>query len=250
MTGAGAAPAYVADEVGVAAHLIDARQLDDSLTIAGVDGHHMQRVRRLRAGEQLTVADGAGRWRRYSIVASARGRLVLEAEGDEVVEPVPAPLCVAPAIVRDTKLDATVAQLTELGVTEVAPVLVDRSGLHLDGAARDRVAERCRISARVAAMQCRRAHLPVVQAPGDLATLTGRPDLLVAARGGIAPRQLPAPGPAGFTVATGPEGGFTAPEQSALVAAGARPIALGRYVLRARHAPLAAAAVLLARQYV
>src|SRR5439155_3728135 len=53
--------------------------LDDTLVIAGADGHHLQRVRRLRIGEHVTAADGAGNWRRYEIDAIEPGRLRLSA---------------------------------------------------------------------------------------------------------------------------------------------------------------------------
>ena len=51
--------------------------LDDSVEITGADGHHLQRVRRLRVGEHVTAADGAGGWRRYEIDAVEPGRLHL-----------------------------------------------------------------------------------------------------------------------------------------------------------------------------
>ena len=63
--------------------------------ITGADGHHLQRVRRLRAGEHVTVADGAGAWRRYEIEAVEPGRLQLGARGDRVVEPELVPRVVA-----------------------------------------------------------------------------------------------------------------------------------------------------------
>src|SRR5436189_181101 len=49
------------------------------------DRHHLERVLRLRPGDELTVADGAGRWRR------CRFGPVVEVDGDVEVEPPPAP---------------------------------------------------------------------------------------------------------------------------------------------------------------
>ena len=42
--------------------------------VDGDDGHHLQRARRVRAGEVVTAADGYGRWRVYTVVAAGRGR--------------------------------------------------------------------------------------------------------------------------------------------------------------------------------
>ena len=63
---------YAAAE-DAAAHTF-AEHLADTLEIDGTDGHHLQRVRRLRPGEHVTVADGLGSWRRYEIEDAGPGR--------------------------------------------------------------------------------------------------------------------------------------------------------------------------------
>ena len=72
---------YAAAEVAAAHCFVD--RLDSSVTVDGPDGHHLQRVRRLRTGEFLTAADGAGRWRRYVIVGAEPGRSRPEADASE-----------------------------------------------------------------------------------------------------------------------------------------------------------------------
>ena len=78
-----------------------ANPLDDAIVVSGPDGHHLQRVRRLRAGEQVTAADGAGHWRCYEIEAVEPGRLHLVARGARTTEPqlVPA-VCLAVALTK------------------------------------------------------------------------------------------------------------------------------------------------------
>ena len=91
-------------------------------------------------------------------------------------------------------------------------------------------------------MQCRRSRLPVVEAVVDLADVAVRPGLLVADRTGAAPGDLPAPGPTGWLVLVGPEGGFSESEAATLT--GRPRLAVGPHVLRAETAAVAAAAVL------
>jgi 16S rRNA (uracil1498-N3)-methyltransferase len=105
------------------------------------------------------------------------------------------------------------------------------------------VVERLQRVAREAAMQCRRARLPDIAAPTPLLDLAGRPDLVVAERGG--PAAEPG-GDAGWTVLVGPEGGFSSAEAEALRAAPR--LVLGAHVLRAETAAVAAAAVLTRRR--
>jgi len=237
--------AHFAAAAPAAAHVfVDA--LDASVTIDGPDGHHLQRVRRLRIGEQVTAADGAGRWRRYAIVAAEPGRLVLRAETDVVVEPDPAPaVVVAVALTKGTKLETVVAQLTELGVARIEPLRARRSVVRWDDARARAVGERLATVAREAAMQCRRARIPVVAPVSDLSEIAGRPGIVVASRDGGPADAIALPPGGTWTVVVGPEGGLDPGEVEMLAPIGL--LALSRYVLRAQTAPVVAAALLVAR---
>src|SRR5262249_10461928 len=102
--------------------------LDTAVTVDGPDGHHLQRVRRLRVGEVVTASDGDGCWRRYVVAGAEPGRLLLRAESDVTREPEATPaVSVAVALTKGAKLETVVAQLTELGVRRVEPVRARRS---------------------------------------------------------------------------------------------------------------------------
>lgn len=228
-----------------AAHVfVDA--LESVVTVDGPDGHHLQRVRRLRLGEQVTAADGAGRWRRYAIADVEPGRLTLHAESDVAVEPEALPaVVVAVALTKGTKLEAVVAQLTELGVARIEPVHARRSVVRWDDARARAAGERLATIAREAAMQCRRARIPVVAPVSDLSGIAGRPGIVVASRQGGPAAEIPLPPDGTWTVVVGPEGGFDPGEVEALAPIGF--LALSPYVLRAQTAPVVAAAFLVAR---
>jgi 16S rRNA (uracil1498-N3)-methyltransferase len=240
---------YAAGEAA-AAHCFVAR-LDEAITIDGPDGHHLQRVRRLRAGELVTAADGVGGWRKYVITAAEPGRLLLRAESGVTIEPEPSPAVgVAVALTKGTKLETVVAQLTELGVSRIEPVRARRSVVRWDAARAEAAVARLRAVAREASMQCRRARIPVVATVCDLADLAGRPGIVVASHDGGPARGIPQPvagaWPHGaWTVVVGPEGGFEPGEAEALGPIGR--LALSPYVLRAQTAPVVAAALLVAR---
>jgi 16S rRNA (uracil1498-N3)-methyltransferase len=220
--------------------------LGASITVDGPDGHHLQRVRRLRGGEHVTAADGTGRWRRYVIAAAEPGRLQLSAESEVAVDPEPWPaVAVAVALTKGAKLEVVVAQLTELGVTRIEPVRAKRSVVRWDGPRAEAATQRLTTVAREAAMQCRRARIPEVAAVGDLADLAGRPGIVVAARDGGPAVKVPLPPGGTWTVVVGPEGGFEPGEVEALEPLGR--LSLSRYVLRAQTAPVVGAALLVAR---
>src|SRR4029079_18835979 len=99
----GTAPtAFAASAVATAHVFVDA--LDDAVFVTGEDGHHLQRVRRLRAGERVTCADGNGAWRPYVVARIAPGALSLTADGVVHREPALAPaLAVAFALSKGPK---------------------------------------------------------------------------------------------------------------------------------------------------
>src|SRR5262249_13455993 len=117
---------------GAAAHLfVDA--VDDEVTVDGPDGHHLQRVRRLRAGEGVTASPGAGTWRRYDVTRATDGSLDLQATGDVVSEPAVTPrVSVAVSLTKGGSLDDLIASCTELGVDRIEPVRAARSVVRWD----------------------------------------------------------------------------------------------------------------------
>jgi 16S rRNA (uracil1498-N3)-methyltransferase len=237
--------AWCAAAPAVAHVLVDA--LDDELVLGGDAGHHLQRVRRLRPGEAVTAADGAGAWRPYRVTAAGRGRLVLLAAGGTALEPTLRPeLRIACALTKAERPEAVVRHATELGVDAVLPVLGARSVVRRSEARHRDAVERLRRVADEAAGQCRRARRLTVEPVQPLGGLAGRPGLVVADRGGLPAAALPEPGPEGWLVVVGPEGGLEPFERRAL---GDPPgLAVGPHVLRAETAALAVAAALAGRR--
>ncbi len=240
----------LAAEAGAAAHTFT-DVLADRVSIDGDDGHHLARVRRIEVGEALTLADGQGTWRPYAVDAVGRGEVQVVATGGPRTEPRFVPrLCVAFALTKGQKPETVVRQLSELGVDEITPVLTARSVVRVRGdRARELVVRLGRV-AREAACQARRARIASIGAPCGLAeALAAAGDGLVVAEraettGGA--DDAPAPGPDGWTLLVGPEGGFDPSEAEGL--AEAPRVAVGPFVLRAETAAVAAAAVLTARR--
>jgi len=235
-------PASFPARVAATAHVF-AERLDDRITVGGDDGHHLHRARRVRQGEHVTVADGYGRWRAYAVVAADAGVVELEAITLVTHEPALVPrLTVACSLTKGHKPELAVQKLTELGVDRIVLVEAARSIVHWDDAKMASALTRLERVAREAAMQSRRARVPVVDgpvAPAELARLTG---LVVAAPDGVSADDLALPPGGEWVVAVGPEGGFDGDE---LRGFGTAPrLAVGPFVLRAETAAIAVAAAL------
>lgn len=227
-----------------------ANDLDESVVIEGEDGHHLQRVRRLRVGESVTVSDGRGRWRAYAVVRGNPGNLVLAAADATRTEPRLTPgLSVAFALSKGAKPEHVVAGLTELGVDRIIPFRSARSVVRWEGERARSATVRMRRIAREAAMQCRRSWLPEVLEPVDLDDLTTDGIVVVGDSSGVPAPSLVAPAGGEWLAVVGAEGGLDPEERAALVGRrGTTLVAIGPHVLRAETAALALAAVLTARR--
>ena len=202
-------------------------------TLDDADAHHLGRVLRLRAGDVLTAADGAGRWRECTYRATAQ----LEISGEVFEEPVPEPpITIAFALTKADKPELVVQKLTELGVDRVVAFRAARSIVLWDDAKAARNVERWRAVAREAAMQSRRSRLPIIEPISTFAEVAGRPGAALAAAGG-APPGLHLP-----TVLVGPEGGWAPEEEATRLPR----VAFGDHVLRAETAAITACSVVTA----
>lgn len=221
------------------------------LFLSGDEGRHAARVQRIRAGETIRVADGAGTvltCRVRSVVADGLHLTVV----DRRHVPPPDPrIVVVQALAKGERSELAVEMLTELGADELLPWAASRSVVQWHGARGDKALERWRRTARAAAKQSRRARVP------DIADLHSTADV-VARLGGAAGLVLhedaarplasaPLPERGHIVVVVGPEGGVAPEELAQLTGAGAAAVRLGTQVLRSSSAGAAALAVLSVR---
>ncbi len=202
------------------------------------DHHHLERVLRLRPGQAVTVADGAGGWRCCTWRADGE----LEPAGDVISAPAPSPpVTVGFALTKGERPDWAVQKLTEVGVDRILGLVTTRSVVRLDADAADRRVRRWRRVARGAAMQSRRTVLPEVAGVLSLA------DVELNLVGDVASRGVSLAEPGGDppsllrpVVLVGPEGGW-APEE---LDSGPPTVDLGPGVLRTESAAVAAGVLL------
>lgn len=201
--------------------------------LAPDDRHHLERVLRVRRGEEVTVSDGAGRWRPCRMAAGG----VLEPTGDVVVVPRPRPeVAVAVALTKGDRPELAVQKLTELGVDRILPFVAERSVARWEGERAARHVDRLRRVSREAAVQARLAFLPIVTELTDFSAVAALPGAARCDRGGRAPSlDLP-------ILLVGPEGGWSDAERDHPLPV----VGLGPTVVRAETAAIAAGALLTA----
>ncbi|QIK65823.1 16S rRNA (uracil(1498)-N(3))-methyltransferase [Nocardioides sp. HDW12B] len=224
----------------------------EQVRLDGEEGHHAAVVRRVAAGEQVTLTDGAGHVARCRVVEAGKGWLdlsVLEVAAHQAEMP---RLVVVQALPKGERGELAVEMLTEVGVDVIVPWSASRSIARWKGDRVEKSLAKWRSAAREAAKQSRRSWFPEV---ADLATTADVVALLAsasvrvvlheAASGPLA--DVPVPGRGQIVIVVGPEGGITDEELEAFSAVGAEPLRMGSSVLRSSTAGVAAAAALLAR---
>ena len=223
--------------------------------LQGNAASHITRVLRLRVGAALVVFDGGGGEYQASI-DKAHGGEVLVAVGAraDTERESPLALTLAQGVSRGERMDFVVQKATELGASQLVPVLTERSVVRLTAQQSDRKVNHWRAIVVAACEQCGRNSLPSVSAPlplgeflkGGAAAAAGT-RLLLSPTGTATLQDVPRPA-AGITVLVGPEGGLTDEEEKSAIAAGFTALRLGPRVLRTETAAITALA-LLQRQF-
>jgi 16S rRNA (uracil1498-N3)-methyltransferase len=212
--------------------------------LSGVHAQHLARVLRARVGQEFDIAtpDGVRRGTITSVsdeqVEFALGGLVEEAPSAEVT--------LVLAIFKFDRMEWALEKCTELGVTQIIPLIARRTDSHLAKAADKRV-ERWRRITTQAAEQSRRTKPPEITTPVKLKDVVSGDGLRIVLAESEDDRMLSevvstAPGEA-ITLAVGPEGGWTAEELQRFSGAGWLSASLGETILRAETAAIAAIAV-------
>jgi 16S rRNA (uracil1498-N3)-methyltransferase len=202
--------------------------------------HYLRRVLRLQPGDRFIALNGQGKvWLAQLRETSAK----LLQEIDESSE-LPMTISLMIALPKGNSFEEIVRCTTELGVSRLIPVISDRTILKPS----DAKVQRWRKIAAEAAEQAERQlvpqifdPLPFVQALSEFTSLASHRYFCVTRReDGHLLDQLPSPLPDAVLMATGCEGGWTPAEIETAIAFGFEPVALGRRILRAVTAPIAA----------
>lgn len=231
--------------------LLDPLPDGDSLVLAGEEGRHAARVRRIGPGEAVLVSDGRGHVAECLVSAAQQDRLELAVLARRTLAPPSPRLVVVQALAKGDRAELAVELLTELGADEIVPWAAARSITQWRDERGAKALLRWRSTAREATKQSRRAWVPTVaECAGTaaiVALLETAPGLVLheQASDSLARCELPEDG--SLVLVVGPEGGITPEELAAFIAAGARPARLGDQVLRTSTAGAAALAALSVR---
>lgn len=229
---------------------IAASQHNDSIvTLNSEQQHYLTRVLRLKSGDRFIAIQEQGQWRIAQLhnppqTAQLLDPIVIQTELEQ-------PITLLAALMKGQGFDDVVRAATELGVSTIVPLLTERTVVNPGSSKLERWR---RIAAEAAEQSCRQL-VPEILDPLPFASALAlvQTERFKAQRRFIGATStncmnlclaLQKPSNLGILMMVGPEGGWTADEQSAAIAQGFMPVSLGRRVLKAVTASIAAIAIL------
>ncbi|WP_312334869.1 16S rRNA (uracil(1498)-N(3))-methyltransferase [Anaerospora hongkongensis] len=228
-------------------------RLADKMVVAGGEAHHMLRVLRLAAGDQVVVVDPVGQAAVARITQASDTEVFLSME-TMLAEEREAPITIrlAQGLPKSDKMDFIVQKAVELGISEIIPMEADTSVVRYDAAKQQNRRERWQKIAAEAAKQCQRTIVPNVAAVQDLARLlaaTGGETQIIVLYEGQVPlglKQVLRERPGNdYLLIIGPEGGLSSREVQLAQERGAAIVTMGPRILRTETAALAAIAAVM-----
>lgn len=233
----------------------DARQV----TLSNATSHHAVQVLRLKQGDPVTLFDGTGGEFLGHLAHISKSACIVTIKYHQSIErESPLAITLAQAVCTNEKMDWIIQKAVEQGVTCIQPIVTSRVLVRLAGERADKRWQHWQKIIISACEQCGRNKIPQLlplsplshwleqkleqkQKNGDLI----EHDIILSPAANLRFADLPPPKTGeSITLLTGPEGGFTHEETSALLHARFIPIRLGSRILRTESAALAAIAAI------
>src|SRR6266496_1684177 len=139
-----------------------------ALTLDGSEAHHARDVLRMRVGEKLVLFDGSGHEITAEIVDLGVDKIGLRKLHEAETPPLQCRIVLGQAIPKGKNMDLIVQKAVEIGAAEIAPIISDRTIVHLDSESASQKQNKWQQIAIEAAKQCGQNWLPRVHAPKKL----------------------------------------------------------------------------------
>jgi 16S rRNA (uracil1498-N3)-methyltransferase len=222
-----------------------------ALRLEGREAHHALHVLRVKPGDPVAVLDGAGSEFAGAVESCSRESLSLRVTDKKSIPAPPCSITLLQAVPKGKLIESIIQKAVELGARRIVPLLTEHVVTRLEDKNAADKREKWQQVAIEAIKQCGAAWLPQIETPTTIGAFLRRKETFDLSLVGSLqterrhPREClrdfqaqhgRPPQSAGIWI--GPEGDFTLEELKAIQAAGARPISLGRLVLRVETAAI------------
>ncbi|KPA89435.1 MULTISPECIES: 16S rRNA (uracil(1498)-N(3))-methyltransferase [Pseudomonas] len=207
--------------------------------------HYIGRVLRMAEGDALQVFDGSGHEFLGTLLEVGKKHVRVQLTESFAGQPdSPLHIHLGQGLSRGERMDWAIQKATELGVSEITPIVSERCEVRLKDERADKRLAHWRQIAISACEQCGRSTLPVIHPPLPLGEWLKQAQAeLKLVLHPVAEPLTSHPRPASLAFLIGPEGGLSDAEVEQAAKAGYLPARLGPRVLRTETAPVVALAV-------
>jgi 16S rRNA (uracil1498-N3)-methyltransferase len=205
-------------------------EIDDSITITGDYLHYLKNVIRAKAGDSLGVL-GVSEYAECKIADISKKSAELEIIDRRTTYKHDYSLKVYQCLLKREYMDFAVEKYSELGATEIVPVISDRSLNDL----KDKTLQRFKDISTKAVLQSENEQMPAISDAIDIADVSADADsnIIFYERCEDGSQLKPAKD---MSIIIGPEGGFTDEEYELLVSKGFTPVRPISQILKAETA--------------
>lgn len=237
---------------------VEPHQIDEAahqIHIVGTDVNHISNVLRMKQGEEVWISDGGKKEYRCAIEAFSADEVLLHIiYAQEPDYELSSRIYLFQGLPKADKMELIIQKSVELGAYEIIPVETKRCVVKLDGKKAAKKVERWQQIAESAAKQSKRMLIPNVhqvlsfkEALKYAESMDIRLIPYELAKGMQETKEILAAIEQGQSIGIfiGPEGGFEEKEVEAAISEGAKPITLGKRILRTETAGLAILSVLM-----
>ncbi len=224
--------------------------LGEIFTISGENAKHIK-VLRMRCGENLTLVTPGKLQYECELVSADGDRAEVKVVSKQPCQNEPdVAVTLYQALPKGDKMDYIIQKCVELGVSRIVPMISERCVSRPDEKTLRKKQERWQKIALQAAMQSRRGIIPEV---GSCVSFKKAVELSCQNEitiffyelGGESVKKLLTDKPKSIGIFIGSEGGFSPEEVGLAVENGAQAATLGKRILRAETAPLAALSIIM-----
>ncbi len=239
--------------------------LEKIVTLSSTESHHLARVLRVEAGQELTLFDGQGTRADGIIDSVTKKEVIVRVTSRKSIAPPAVEITLIQAVCKPDRFEMILQKATELGVRTIQPVITQNASL--PSGKIEKMINRGEAIIRNASQQCGTAWLPNFQRLEKIDAIFPRVGTFDAVfigslhsdtkpfkealRNVSEASEMPAIRTAGVppvalrvALLIGPEGDFTEEEVHAALEAGAIPVTFGKQILRTETAAIFGLSVL------
>ncbi len=223
----------------------------DSHMIEGENARHIAKSLRMKTGEELTLVTPSGEQLECVISSVTDSNVAVNVTDRFPCENEPnVRITLYQALPKGDKMEYIIQKCVELGITRIVPVISNRCVSRPDEKSLIKKQKRWQKIAREAAQQSRRGIIPAVDPAVSFKKAVelskeNEQNIIFYELGGDSVKKLISKPPQTLGMFIGSEGGFEESEVELVLSSGGSKATLGKRILRAETAPLAALSIIM-----